>query len=349
MSESIQSFKLTEFNLSPDEQIKIDCCGLIKIYRSQDGELVLMVDDDFGVIDPEQTIDSSVAHVDSLLAFNLDIGIRREKWLTYSNGLYLGRDMIAGQSREAIKQEHFDKVQMESMKERLDTLFHSTDQQEVADAVRLSHLLDAYNNARLLYPDFIDESYLGLMRILDALPNEGRGAIEFALYVARISPELNQQVHEKIVAIYKDGGRMDLAKKVFDDCCAKKEGKKLIINPEKFTDADKLIFSCFYSAYQYRSKFVHIGLPFSSMVKEVLDLERDSGTAYLHPAMGERLIKRYNPDGLKDGDTVDIHCIVKDEEKAKKFMEWYFPLIPTWHFVKVLVREGLKKEILNDS
>jgi hypothetical protein len=115
---------------------------------------------------------------------------------------------------------------------------------------------------------------------------------------------------------------------------------------EKFDDPAKVIFSCFYSAYQYRNKFVHIGFPFPDTVKESWGLEDGSGTAYFHPALGISWSKVYRPKvGLQEGDSIDVHEIV-GAEFADDFKNKYFKLLPSWYFLKTLTREALLKKVV---
>jgi len=57
----------------------------------------------------------------------------------------------------------------------------------------------------------------------------------------------------------------------------------------------RLTLSCLYSAYKYRNKFVHQGLPFPQTVTQIFDRNEDSGMNYLNPVEGISFEKRYSP------------------------------------------------------
>lgn len=116
---------------------------------------------------------------------------------------------------------------------------------------------------------------------------------------------------------------------------------------KKLGGQDRFIFSCCFSAYQYRSKFVHQGFPFSDNVKEWLDSDKETGMAYLSPTVGESFMKIYRPEGLQEGDTIDVHSAIHPVGRGtqKKFRDEYFLLIPKWHFIKRIAQAGLRCEI----
>ncbi|MDD5437918.1 MAG: hypothetical protein PHC70_02115 [Patescibacteria group bacterium] len=345
MGFTVITYQLTEFNLKDGEQIDLgNFCGLIKIARSRDGKLILMTDGEYGIIDHTKPTPATIASMDDLLAFNLDIGIRREKELTYSNGLYLGENLTQGQSHKLVGQKDFDLPLLQNAQKQIQTLYQSLDPKDISEAVRLAHLFKVYNHARLQYPDFIDESYLGLMRILDALPNLRQKTIQFALSVSRISPELNREIYDKVMAVEGLRDRLKIANEVCKHV-SKLNKDKFAAEIAALTEADKFIFACFYSAYEYRSKFVHLGFPFPYFVKEALYLEEESGMAYISPTQGESHVKTSRPGGLTDGDLVDIHCVISDPDEEKRFREWYFKLLPTWYFVKRVARAGVIEKI----
>ncbi|HCW31879.1 MAG: hypothetical protein UT36_C0007G0055 [Candidatus Peregrinibacteria bacterium GW2011_GWF2_39_17] len=89
----INSFELTEFNL--DGSINLDeKFGFIKIMRSEDGTLILARDGDYGVISATAPTPATISDLDSTLGFVLDIGIRKEKALTFGHGLYFGMNLV---------------------------------------------------------------------------------------------------------------------------------------------------------------------------------------------------------------------------------------------------------------
>ncbi|MFA6593888.1 MAG: hypothetical protein WCT16_01395 [Candidatus Buchananbacteria bacterium] len=348
MESELESWQITDFNLN-DNQLKIDKLGLIKIIRSDDGILTLVSDANYGVIDHEKPSPAKFANNDSILGFILDIGIRREKVLASGHGFYFGRSIIRPQSSKIISQNDFDEELFEKISDIINSKYQSNNKQEETEAIRLRFLFDTYNNARLLFPNFLSESYLNLLRIIDALSVK-RHAESFALFAAMISSDLNDAIYNKVNIIegYKD--RIDYAADLFKNLMEKKNIERSCkAEMGKLNDKGKFIFSCFYVAYQYRNKFVHLGFPFPDTVKNSYGLKDGSGTAFLNPALGIYWRKVYRPNGIEDGDLIDIHQFMPDEEEAQKFKDEYFKLLPTWHFVKQLTREALRKKIINES
>lgn len=341
----IESWKITDFNLQ-GRQIKIGKLGLVKIIRSDDGTLVLIGDYEHGTIDQEKPTAAHFSKNDSILGFVLDIGIQKEKWLSGGHGFYFGTPLVQPQSQRPVSQVDFDENLFEKIGAIIDGEFQSGDSKKETDAIRLQLLFDAYNNSRLLFPNFCAESYLGLMRILDAL-GETEGACSFGVFVSSISKVLNREVYEKIQAVKSYESRITVATNLFNACHAEAKKKKWSCEEDmsRFTEAEKVIFACFYSAYQYRSKFVHLGFPFPDTVKDSAGRSEGSGTAYLNLALGIMWTKIHRPDGVEDGDLIDIHQVVPDKGEAKKFKEKYFQLLPTWYFLKCYVREALKNRI----
>jgi hypothetical protein len=344
----INSYELTAFNL--EGQINLgEKCGLLKITRSDDDRLILVTDANYDLIDSDTPKPLKFANVDSALGFVLDIGIRKEKKLTYGHGFYFGTKLIAAQSTKIVSQGSFDTPLIEKIVTKINDKFHSNDPAEEEWGVKMRHLLDTYNNSRLLFPNFYNDSYLSLMRILDALRNEKNGRYSFALWVARVSPTLNQEIYDKM----NQGapGRLSLAEEVFNECLSAAQSSRsadlqaCATLMQTLDASGKIIFSCFYSAYQYRSMFVHQGLPFPESVKDHYGLERDSIFAYLSLSLGSSYPKYIRKDGLQNGDLIDFHDVIDDTEaEVLKFKEKYYLLIPTWHFLKRFTRAALLKE-----
>jgi|GEM_PF-2629306 len=345
--ENFYSYQLTNFNLQ--EQVNLGGkFGLLKILKSDDGKLVLISDADFGIIDQNNPTPAKISNLDAALGFVLDIGIRREKQLTIGNGFYFGGSLIPVQSEKPIGQKNFDEPLFEKIVSSINTNYQSPDKLKEAAAIRMNYLLETYNNARLLFPNFYNESYLNLMKIIDAISKAVR-AFGFATAVAQVSTTLNEDIYKKIIGMSTYTARVRIAQDLFNELLqfAQTKGFPCATVMATFDENQKFIFSCFYSAYQYRNKFVHHGLPFPHTVKETWDHQSDSGVNYLHPAEGISFIKRYNPQGLEQTDSLDIHSVVEDAQEVSDFKNKYFKLIPTWHFIQRLTKEALLKEINN--
>jgi len=343
------SYELFGFNLA--DRIPLGAgLGLTTLTKSDDGRLILVCDDDYGVYDQVNPTPTDITNPGSVLGFVLDIGIQKEKRLTYGGGYYFGTPITQNQSMKKIEKKDFNPVLFKKIDSLVNGYFKSGDQVKEIKAIRISHLLDAYNNSRLLFPKFYNDSYLGLMRILDAIHSSNgmsKGAYDFALATSLLSSILNLKIYNKLVAVPGYSSRLSIANNLFDECLVFAQTNRFsCVNGMLSLDqAGKIVFACFYSSYQYRNKFVHQGLPFPDSVKEGWGLETDLGTAYLYPSEGTSLIKIMRPTGYQVGDDIDIHSVISDSDEASDFQEKYFKLLPTWHYLKCMVREALVVEL----
>jgi len=336
------SWELYDFNLKKGEVIDLrNKCGFQKIERDKNGILQLIGEDNMR--DAKKPAPSTIANPDSILGFVLDIGIRKEKFITNQTGCRFDIKLTLSQSKKEVSRKDFNKILFERIVSYINSNFQSSIEKR-KKALKLKHLFDSYNNARLLYPNFHNESYMNLMRIMEALSNTCR-ALGFAAYAALVSPKLNENIYQKASKTDSYKRRVEIANRLFQDCLKNtKNDKKVQSQIENLDEPGKMIFSCFYSLYQYRNKFVHEGFPFPGTVTQSIGLENDSISAYLHPSSGSSFTKMFRPDGLKKGDLIDIHeSISQDNEK---FREKYYLLLPTWYCVKCLTREALLKQII---
>lgn len=342
--EELESWELTDFNI--DGHITLSQkFGQLKMMRSDDGLLILAEYANYGRIDQEKDTPSSCFNPDSTLGFVLDIGIQKKKQLTVGNGFYFGTKIISSQSTRKISQASFNQELFEKIGTLIETYFQSGDKRKEVEAIRLQYLISEYNNARLLYPNFYAESYLSLMRIIDAL-SEAKGSYDFATFISKISPKLNMEVYEKLIKLASYKNRLAKAMTLFDSLLvhAEKEGWDCYNDMSNLDDAGRIVFSCFYSAYQYRNQFVHKGFPFPSVVKDNWGIEEGSGTAYISPVVGMSLSRFNRPKtGFQKSDVIDIHEIVGN--KAQDFKDTYFLLIPTWYFLKELTKEAILSKV----
>jgi len=194
--DELESWELTDFNI--DGHIALSQkFGQLKMMRSEDGLLILAEYANYGRIDQEKDTPTGFFDPESTLGFILDIGIQKKKRLTVGHGFYFGTKMIPTQSTRKVSQADFDKELFEKIGTIVELNFQSGDKQKELEAMRVQYLINEYNNARLLYPNFYADSYLSLKRIIDAL-SEAEGAGSFATFVSKISPELNKEIYEKI-------------------------------------------------------------------------------------------------------------------------------------------------------
>lgn len=338
-----ESTQITDFNLE-GQIVLSEKFGLVKICRSDDGMLMIIGDNQYGLIDQEKATPASFLRVDSLLGFILDIGIQRIKRLTVGHGFYFGMKYMDPQSMRKVDQSDFDKEVFEKIGAGINSYYQSGDRQKELEAIKVQFLLDEYNNARLLFPNFHSESYLSLMRLIDTLGN-AQGRDNSAIFVASISPSVNADIYTKAKAVGGFENRIKKALELFEARLADPESKKrgARTKMETLDEAGKFIFACFYSAYLYRNKFVHQGFPFPDTVKDAIMEAHDrpeNGLTYLNPALGISWSRFHRPTtGLEDNDLIDIHEVVGEE--AEDFKSTYFLLLPSWYFLKRFTKEAI--------
>ena len=175
-----ESFELTSFNLEGRINLP-EQFGLITILKSDDGKIVLVRSGEY--VSVTEPVPATRTNLEAVLGFVLDIGIRRERQLTLGGGFYTG-ELAHAQSMKIVKQSDFDRPLFEHIKASLDAYYQSGDTAKESIAITTNYLIEAYNNARLLYPNFVNDSYLGLMRIIEATA-AARGADGFGLAAAR--------------------------------------------------------------------------------------------------------------------------------------------------------------------
>lgn len=351
---NIRSYELLEFNI--DGHINLDQKrGMIKIMRSDDGRIILAEDSDYGLIDQNNPTQTEIVDTYSMLGLVMDIGIKRTKQLTHSDGFYFGLPLVQSQSSKKISQKDFNSSLMEKIDSKIQKYFASGNASKEVQAIKYSNLIKTYNDARLLVTTFYNESYLAFLRILDSLSN-GDGSYSLARLGASTSHDLNEKIFKKVSTIDTYSERIKIAEKTFKTCYAdldkiskgtgkNKEKRKIATQTlqliSSFSPADIFIFSCLYSAYQYRNVFVHEGFPFP----ELHGSNNGTGTAYLDPCAGQGIQKIIRPNDLQKEDIIDIHHVLKSPPKEKKFIEQYFLLLPTWLFLKEITRATLLKAI----
>ncbi len=336
----LSSWQLTEFVL--EGQIAFDNNrGLVKILRADDGTLTLVEDADHGRIDPDKPTPIGLANSDSILAFVLDIGVRRERQLTYGSGFYFGNARTAPQSTKPVSQRDFDGDLFERIAALIDRKYQSGDKRSEAEAMRIQLLLHQYNDARLLFPSFFSESYLALMRIVDAL-NPHFNAEGFATYCVCLDVKANSDIYARLKALPLFAQRLRSAVVLFEERLARAETGKWAVAPlmVRLDEASRVLFACFYSAYKYRNTFVHHGFPFPATVKEVWGAEANSATAYLSGTLGISWMKTHRPEGLEPRDLIDIHQALEPAD-VERFRKEYFLLLPTWQLMKDTARAAL--------
>lgn len=341
MTESdIYSWELTKFNLSGD--LHIGGLGIQRIRLAEDGTLTLIGDANHGLIDQTKPTAVSFSRADSILGFVLDIGIHRERQLTFGTGFYFGDLRPRPQSWREVSQRDFDAGLFKQLGATIDSAFQSHDQHLMAAGIRLQHLLDTYNRARLLFPHFFEEGYLNFMRIVDALSPPNGYARGFAIYFASVSPAFNSDLLEKVKGVSTFAPRLTLAADIFSAQLTKASKAAEKSQMEAFSEADRFVFACAFSAYQYRNHAIHAGFPFPDIIREAVHSELDLATAYIHPSLASGWIRTHRPGGLKDGDIIDIHAALGN---SNDLADKHYQLLPTWYFMRRIAREAILGEL----
>jgi hypothetical protein len=343
---ALSCIQLAEFRLEGGQITLTGAAGFVKICRSDDGILMLVCDEALEIIDPAHSAPANFAVADTILGFVLDIGIQRIKVLSRSSGYYFGTQLKTPQSPRVVAQRDYDEQLFTWIRVSIDTSYQCADRARVTDAIRTQHLLDTYNNARLLYPNFISESYLSLLRIIEAFAGSG-GRFQFALAAAQLSPDLNQRIVNALAAVEAYPAKLAKARAEHAAAVAhltQNNGAAAAAPLAALDDAGKVVFACFVSAYEYRSKFMHIGFPIPGVVQDSSGFQNDLGTAYLHPSGGMKWSRMWRPDGLREEDLIDVHEVI-EPAVFEKFRDIYFHLLPTWYFLKSYAREALIRKV----
>jgi hypothetical protein len=148
--DNFESYELLPFAL--EGQINLgEKRGLIKICRSGDDHIILFRDSPYALPSTTESTPLGVADIDAALGFVLDIGIRRTKWLA-RGGFYFGEGLVQPQSRRKVAQADFDPALFDQLVSALDRHYQSGNSESESLAVRTNYLLQAYNNALMLFP-----------------------------------------------------------------------------------------------------------------------------------------------------------------------------------------------------
>jgi hypothetical protein len=250
--DGLDSFELTPIHLSHQIDLR-GKLGLVFIRRTDDGKTILARTSNYAAID--RPTPATIVNIDAALGLVLDIGIKREKQLTLGGGLYAPHDLEPPQSDRLVTQGDFDEALFDTITSSLNAQYQSGDLSREVSSIKANYLIEAYNSARLLYPRFHNESYLGLMRIIDGI-SQARRALEFALAAATVSPDLNTEISQKVSEVAGLAPRIQLAQEVFEEQLRSARGD-MSLKMRSLEEHGRFIFACFYSAYRYRNKFVH--------------------------------------------------------------------------------------------
>jgi hypothetical protein len=331
-------WQLTDFNLR--EQIALPTKhGLVRICRADDGTLMLVGLDEAKAPSPGQPAPVNTP-IDSILGFALDIGIARTKWLSGSNAYYWGKSLRADQSRREVAPKDFDEKMFGWMTDAINSNFQSIDKSKAVEAMRCYHLIESYNHGRLMYPNFPSETYLTMLRIIEAVVVVNRAnRFAFALRGAQLSLKLNRRIVDSIDAIAAYKKRTDIARARFAALVADSRLASNRAAMKTLDDAAQVIFVCLLAAYIYRNKFMHVGFPIPRSILDAFS-EDQEGTLYLPASTGLMWTRMLRADGLNDDDLIDQHDLIEGQD-LQDMRNTYIHVLPTWYFLRSYAREAI--------
>lgn len=320
--------------------------GLVCIRRAMAGsdEVILVADDRFN--DVNQTfkplplltlflnkgidIKAQITHGDSYTPYPFD----------YEIGLLDGKN--------------YDEQKFEQFFSKLNALCKSKTTQINRKGRKIANLLHIYQNAHLLIPKFYDESYLNLLRILDAQAQiETSNAILFPNWIIKIllkgSKKFMKKIFQDIASIKVfQIEHLPLAMKLFKS--KKKEFSKPqfaqhITLSNYSEDCMKFLYSILYVLYEYRNKYIHEAFLLPHKIQARPRRNELEGLSYLDASFGESHMLTYDPE--KGSESIDVHKILRQTKKkgskkptGKDFQDYYL-LLPTWHLLNLIVRRVL--------
>ncbi len=354
MNKEFDSFELKNFNC--EDQINLDQeFGYLKIMRSDDNLLTLIEDSEYKKIDQSKTTFSDYFNRESALGFVLDIGIEKIKYLSRGSSFYFGTKLKNNNENKKITQKDYDKDLFAKIGNSFRKGFQSGDSDKEIQVIKFQNILGIYNNACLLFPGFHSESYLNLMRIIDTIADikYGKG-IDFAIFVTEISDKINKDVFISITNLDALKNRVEVSNKIFNyqlKLLVDNNNKNKNIKKEKVIDTmnnfkaeDKLMFSLFFSLYQYRNQNVHKGFPFPDIIKDSFKTECNKDVPYISFASGQSWARYNRPnENMKEEDFIDIHESLKSIKNV--FKDQYFILLPTWYFLKKIARQAILNQL----
>jgi len=303
--------------------------GLIKIRQIEDtGEVILDTDNTFN------KVGSNYFNVLSLLSLFLNKGFKIEKTLTF-NGFYLPLQLFPRSI--PLSGDNYNPVLFENYYKKINILCSSNITRVYQKGTKIKNMLSIYNNSFLMLPNFYDESYLNLIRILDfhRFPKNSDSFFFPDKTIRILSRRFVKEIYKRIQKndLYENH-HIPTALKLFNKIQNQIRAK--VVNYNLYnTDAIKFFYIVLYVLYQYRNKFVHDGFPFPGKIKYQHTGDLDT-INYFDISVGESHITGYNPyQGF------DIHMGLNqsfEKEKGREFKRFYL-LLPKWYFLNQIVRE----------
>lgn len=321
------------------ENIKLNCtkAGLIKIRKIEEsGEVVLDVNDDYLKVG-NNNFDSI-----DLLSYYFDVPINLEKRLTYS-GSYI--PLSLKQSRILIrKNNNFDSNKFDEYFIKLNKMCSAADKKIFKKGVKISNILHIYQNAQKLFPEFYEESYINLIRILDLIVEAGNARQWSNCIVKKTSKYFIKENFSKLdKKKYKE--HIYYANKIFISKSKSPCPKNTRRSPNNISFYDneckKIFYSILWCVYEYRNKWIHNGFKFPYKIKEYF-----KNFDILGISLGEGRILDYENSIFQD-----IHEELSKTKKwkGKRYLrnyKKYYLLLPTWIFLNKVVRYFIDKELI---
>ncbi|MDO8592726.1 MAG: hypothetical protein Q7R92_03075 [bacterium] len=312
--------------------------GLIKIQKNEDTkEVIIYTDEQFG------SVGQSHCDVMALLSLFFNKGIELTRVLTFGNGSDYYPQELNKYSIKISKEGYDDKL-FEKYFIRINNLCSSSNTNKNRKGKNLANLLSIYKNALLLYPKFSEESYLDLIKILDAQRHKkDSGVWSFPEKVIPIlSKKFVRSFYKEIRKIeYFRTCHIDIANKFFSKNYIKI--KNAVKNISVYSAEEyKFMYAVLFSLYEYRSKNIHDGFMFPSKIKGIYKGNGNEPLNYLDGSFGEGYMIESEP--FK---SVDIHkCLNMRYENIKgrnrkNFRDYkkLYLLLPKWNFLNLITRE----------
>lgn len=336
---------LTNINKISNDFINLgNVAGLIKLQKVETGEVILYTDDNFR--------EAGMNHVEalSLLSLFFNQGIETTSFLASDGGYYPQK---FNNYPVVINNDGYDKKIFEEYFKKINKMCSSHNTNINRKGRNISNMLSAYRKALLLYPKYYEESYLNLVRIVDAnRPSMKKDSNSWIFPHKAISvlPKrfVNSFYNKLIVASekikYIKEEHINVALKFFIKNKEFISGK--VKNIQIYKESSfKFLYAVLFACYEYRNKYLHDSFPFP---KKITSFHRDEGNKplnYLGGSFGEGYCVSTDP--FK---SIDIHKCLNISSENKKFKrtkrnirsyDKLYILLPTWYLLNLITREVL--------
>lgn len=315
--------------------------GLVKIQKNRDTEEVILYTDDSYMKPPLNHCDSM-----AILSLLFNRGIELTRRLSYGADYYPEdiNKFSVKLSKDHISQ--YDPELFEKVHNVINSLCSSSNTNRNRKGRKLVNLLSIYKNALLMYPKFAEESYLNLVRILEAQRNNGNtSAWHFPDKTIPLLPKAF------ISKFYIEIQKIDYFKTVHIKSAIKffSRNSNIIKNSVKnYADYGKgelkLMYVVLFALYEYRNKYIHEGFQFPHKITGYYEGNGNEPLNYLDGSLGEGFAVNTEPFESKDIHKV-LNAKLENKRGRKKrdyrSYEILYKFLPKWNFLNQITREIL--------